>query len=79
MNDFTPEEVTEIFSHQDAATAVENMLTKLKEQDEIMALLQPLLYTMSNLLYGADASTVTLDKLVRDSIQYLVPKTGEFQ
>ena len=66
-----PEQVEQLFTQEDASNAVENMFKQLKEYQEIMEMLKPLLFCLSKAMYGEDEKTIQLAQLVEDGCHYI--------
>ena len=64
------------FSSLEAHNTVESLLVALKESQEIMQLLQPLLYELSLALYGENDEPVALTKLIEDGTLYIKKTHG---
>lgn len=55
----------------EAIDAVDGLITRNFELEDIFESLQPLLYSISVKLYGEDSSDVSLDKLVADAVTWI--------
>ena len=62
---------------QEAHDTVSGLIERNLELEDIFEALQPLLYTLSVALYGDDASDISLQKLVQDSVAMLSDRKGE--
>ena len=54
----------------EARETVEGMIKAYQEYEEIMQILQPLLYEVSEFLYKGNDETIPLAKLVEDGVGY---------
>jgi hypothetical protein len=75
----TQESVSVLKAKQEAHETVSGLIERNLELEDIFEALQPLLYTLSVALYGDDASDVSLQKLVEDSVKMLTGRDGELQ
>ena len=54
----------------EARSTVDGMIKAYQEYEEIMQILQPLLYELSLFLYKDNEETIALSKLVEDGVGY---------
>jgi len=71
------ESVSLLKAKQEATDTVTELLEQNLEMREIYNALQPLLYALSVALYGEDASDISLQKLVEDSVKMLTERGGQ--
>lgn len=67
----------EIFQEvpQEAAESMaDQMLNKIQELQDVLNVLQPLLFAVSKALYGESTDTISLAKLVEDGVALLSTK-----
>jgi hypothetical protein len=55
----------------EAKEVLERILERKQELEDMVQIIQPLLYTISLALYGEDDSDVSLDKLVTDAVNFI--------
>lgn len=55
----------------DAEQMLNTIFARKQELEDYVAVVQPLLYCLSKKLYGDNAETIMLDKLVSDSIKHI--------
>ena len=55
----------------EAKEVLERILERKQELEDMVQIIQPLLYTISLALYGDDDSDVSLDKLVTDAVNFI--------
>lgn len=55
----------------EARSTVDGMIKAYQEYEEIMQVIQPLLYELSVFLYKDNEETIALSKLVEDGVGYL--------
>ena len=63
--------VEAISAKVEAIDAVDGLITRNFELEDIFEALQPLLYSLSVKLYGEDSSDVGLNKLVFDAVTWI--------
>ncbi len=61
----------------EAKEVLERILERKQELEDMVAIIQPLLYTISVALYGDNDETIPLDKLVKDAVDLINGTTGE--
>jgi len=67
----TAETISLLQAKEEAHDVVTELLEKNIELQEIYNCLQPLLYSLSVKLYAEDDNTITLQKLVQDSVEWI--------
>ena len=63
--------VENISAKVEAIDAVDGLITRNFELEDIFEEIQPLLYSLSVKLYGEDSSDVSLSKLVYDAVTWI--------
>ena len=63
--------VEAISAKVEAIDAVDGLISRNFELEDIFEVLQPLLYSLSVKLYGEDSSDVSLNKLVADAVTWI--------
>ena len=63
--------VEAISAKVEAIDAVDGLISRNFELEDIFEALQPLLYSLSVKLYGEDSSDVSLNKLVADAVTWI--------
>jgi hypothetical protein len=74
MADKLPEttfSVQSITERKEAVDAVDGLIQRNLEMEQIFEDLQPLLYELSVKLYADDNSTISLAKLIEDSVKWI--------
>lgn len=74
MTDKLPEPTFSIQSmteRKEAVDAVDGLIQRNLEMEQIFEDLQPLLYALSVKLYADDSSTISLGKLIEDSVKWI--------
>ena len=61
----------------EAKEILEHILERKQELEDMVQIIQPLLYTISVALYGENDETVPLDKLVFDAVAFINGREGE--
>ena len=73
----TQTSIETITAKPEAIEFADKLIKQNQELSDIYAVLQPLLYELSVRLYGEDGSTITLSKLVEDSIKFIKENPNE--
>ena len=60
-----------INTRKEAVNAVDELLQRNVDLEEIYNQLQPLLFALSVKLYGENAETITLQQLIEDSVHWI--------
>lgn len=63
-----------LIAKQEAVDTLDIILKQNKELSDIYDVIQPLLYAVSVKLYGENAETISLTKLVEDGVAFLAGK-----
>ena len=64
------------YSILEAHNTVESLLAAIKEAQDIVACLQPLLHELSVVMYGDNSDPVDLGKMVADAVLYVQKTKG---
>jgi len=67
----TKTSVETLQSKLDAERVLATILERKQELEDYVAIVQPLLYTLSVKLYGDNSETISLDKIISDGIKHI--------
>jgi len=65
------ETLTTLQAMPEAKEVLERILERKQELEDMVQIIQPLLFTLSVALYGENDETVALDKLVFDAVSFI--------
>lgn len=71
MTDIIKLETTNLSANKDANDTAQALLSEYMELREIYQAIQPVLFELSEALYGEDDSPIPLEKLIKESIQWI--------